>query len=34
VSAATGEGVGHLLEAVWRDVAAARERAVSARVAG
>jgi GTP-binding protein len=30
VSAATGEGLPPLLEAVWRDVAAARERAASA----
>lgn len=30
VSAATGEGIDTLLEAVWREVAAARERAASA----
>jgi len=30
VSAATGEGIDALLEAVWREVAAARERAASA----
>ena len=30
VSAATGEGLDRLLEAVWREVAAARERATSA----
>jgi GTP-binding protein len=31
VSAATGEGVDALLEAVWREVAASRERAAAAR---
>jgi GTP-binding protein len=30
VSAATGKGIDTLLEAVWREVAAARERAASA----
>jgi hypothetical protein len=33
VSAATGEGLDRLLDAIWREVAEARDRTSSARVA-